>query len=145
MHPFYSGAYRLLCPALFAGSENQLSEVVGVVNSPVTLHSVTKDVILWRFVGHLSKTPHVIYFDERTSDRSDEKYVVEHNGTSLSVAGLSFADAGTYLSYSSSMEVCVIQLTVIGESPYLLARRLSVCLSVRPSVCLSVCLCAPKN
>lgn len=101
--------------ALFTGSENQLSEVVAVVNSSVTLHSVTNDVILWRFVGHLSKTGHVIYFDDRLLDSSGEKYVVERNGTSLSVGSLSFVDAGTYLSYSSSMEMCVFQLTIIGK------------------------------
>ena len=132
MHSFYLRICRLLSPAfeqqasfstlhvaLFAGSENQLSEAVAVVNSPVTLYSVTNDVILWRFVGHLSKTGHVIYFDDRLSDSRGEKYVVERNGTSLSVGSLSFADAGTYLSYSSSMEMSVIQLTVIGESPNL--------------------------
>jgi len=91
----------------------------------VTLRSVTNDVILWQFARYLSEPPRVIYFDNKISDEYDggEKYTVEPNNTQLRISRLSFADAGTYLSYSSSPELCVTQLTVIGQSRCLLTHK----------------------
>ena len=82
----------------------------------MTLHSVTSDVILWRFVVYLSESARVVYFEGRISAGiDDQQYEVERNNTELSINSLAFSDAGTYLSYSSSLTVCVIQLSVIGQ------------------------------
>jgi len=82
----------------------------------VTLRSVTGDVILWQFARYLSEPPRVVYFDNKIShDDGGARYEVGRNGTELRVSRLSFADAGTYLSYSSSPELFVTQLTVVGQ------------------------------
>lgn len=49
-----------------------------------------------------------------------EKYVVRRNASELVVHSLSFADAGAYVSLSSSAGTSLTQLTVVGQSLNLL-------------------------
>jgi len=122
-----------------AGREDGLSDVVAVANSTATLRCVFDDVKVWRFTRHMADIPQVIYFhkqieledksakyalqrnniaifnpDKRMSDNKGAKYILQRDNTVLTVSSVSFADAGTYVGYSRQ-DICVIQLTVVGQ------------------------------